>query len=61
MIRGVPKNLNDYIAIDDMEIAFVLQQQGYLPFCGDLKCLYFEKSSEVQDILNRLRKGGECS
>lgn len=61
MIRGVPKNLNDYIAIDDMEIAFVLQQQGYLPSYGDLKCLYFEKSLEVQDILNRLRKGGECS
>lgn len=56
MIRGVPKNPNDYIAIDDMEIAFVLQQQGYLPSYGDLKCLYFEKSSEVQDILNRLRK-----
>lgn len=61
MIRGAPKNPNDYIAIDDMEIAFVLQQQGYLPSYGDLKCLYFEKSSEVQDILNRLRKGGECS
>lgn len=57
MIRGVPKNLNDYIAITDMEIAFALQQQGYLPSYGDLKCLYFEKSSEVQDILNRLRKG----
>lgn len=56
MIRGIPKNPNDYIAIDDMEIAFVLQQQGYLPSYGDLKCLYFEKSSEVQDILNRLRK-----
>lgn len=56
MIRGVPKNLNDYIAIDDMEIAFVLQQQGYLPSYGDLKYLYFEKSSEVQDILNRLWK-----
>ena len=61
MIRGVPKNLNDYIAIDDMEIAFALQQNGYFPSYGDLKCLYFEKSSEVQDILNRLRKGGECS
>lgn len=61
MIRGVPKNPNDYIAIDDMEIAFVLQQQGYLPSYGDLKCLYFEKTSEVQDILNRFRKGGECS
>ena len=61
MIRGVPKNLNDYIAIDDMEIAFALQQNGYLPSYGDLKCLYFEKSPEVQDILNRLRKGGECS
>ncbi len=57
MIRGVPKNLNDYIAIDDMEIAFVLQQRGYLPSYGDLKYLYFEKSSEVQDILNRLWKG----
>lgn len=61
MIRGVPKNPNDYIAIDDMEIAFVLQQQGYLPSYGDLKYLYFEKSLEVQDILNRLGKGGECS
>ena len=56
MIRGVPKNPNDYIAIDDMEIAFVLQQQGYLPSYGDLKYLYFEKSLEVQDILNRLGK-----
>ena len=61
MIRGVPKNLNGYIAIDDMEIAFVLQQQGYLPSYGDLKYLYFEKSLEVQDILDRVRKGGECS
>lgn len=61
MIRGVPKNPNDYIAIDDMEIAFVLQQQGYLPSYGDLKYLYFKKSLEVQDILNRLGKGGECS
>ena len=56
MIRGVPKNLDDYIAIDDMEIAFALQQNGYLPSYGDLKCLYFEKSLEVQDILNRLGK-----
>ena len=34
MVRGAPKNPNDYIAIDDMEIAFVLQQQGYLPSYG---------------------------
>ena len=61
MIRGTPINLEFYIPVSDMEIGFFLQQNGYLPSYGDLKCLYFEKSSEVQDILNRLRKGGECS
>ena len=59
MIRGTPINLEFYIPVSDMEIGFFLQQNGYLPSYGDSKYLYFEKIQEVQDMLNKLRKGGE--
>nr|DAP42758.1 MAG TPA: hypothetical protein [Caudoviricetes sp.] len=59
MIRGTPINLEFYIPVSDMEIGFFLQQNGYLPSYGDSKYLYFEKIQGVQDILNKLRKGGE--
>lgn len=42
IIRGTPKNINDYIKVDKYK-ALELQKQGYTPTYIDLQYIYFRK------------------
>ncbi len=55
IIRGTPKNKDEYIRVDKYK-AFELQQQGYNPIFIDSQYIYFRKdilqSGKLKDNQN---------
>lgn len=57
MIKSTPKNIEDYIAVSDDEICFLLQEKGFNPSYGDCNFLYFDKIKEIEKIIKESNKG----
>lgn len=53
IIRGTPKNVEDYYMTDG-EVAFRLQQAGAKPSYIDYDAVYFKKTKKLFKILKKL-------
>ena len=57
IIRDTPTNLEDFVLIQDSEIALKLQEQEFYPKYIDNDGLYFAKSTELDMALYKIKGG----
>lgn len=55
VIRGTPKNIEDYY-IADGTLAFRLQQAGFKPVYIDEEAIYFKRNKKLLQTLERFDK-----
>lgn len=52
IIRGTPKNIQEYYLADN-DLAFRLQQAGFKPVYIDEDAVYFKKNKKLQKTLEK--------
>lgn len=57
VIRGTPKNTNQYIIIDNDNIIYQLSVKGIFPKYIDKQQAYFDKKDITISIVNEITKG----
>ena len=57
IIRQTPTDLNNYVLIEDTDVALRLQEQEFYPKYMDSKGLYFVKSIDLDVTLNKIKGG----
>ena len=57
IIRDTPIDKENYVMIEDTDIAFKLQKHEFYPKYIDKDGLYFAKSTELDMALNKIKGG----
>lgn len=52
IIRGTPKNKNNFILVDS-ETTLVLHSNGFMPMYIDENGIYYKKNKEILDFMER--------
>ena len=58
VIRGTPKNIDDYIFVDNDDIIYKLSKRGIFPTYIDNKQAYFKKQQLTLDVVKELYTKG---
>ena len=52
IIRGTPKNKDNYILVDS-ETTLVLHSNGFIPMCIDENGAYYKKNKEILEFMEQ--------
>jgi hypothetical protein len=52
IIRGAPKNKNNFILVDS-ETTLVLHKNGFIPMYIDENGIYYKKNKEILEFMER--------